>query len=154
MLFEAIEERRQTLSTEERRQPLPTEEPVEKLPLLTQILDALQATEDSSKNLADDDKEGRNVSESSDNLAGENKGGNTVEEASTDQVEVNDRTEETEKPSIKQESESEKVSKIVAVLEKLEQVHREQRDDLLEENQDLKNPGVTKVSKMQKNQLV
>ena len=38
----------------------------------------------------------------------------------------------------------------MAALEKLEQVHREQRKDLLEANEDLQNPGVTKVGKMQR----
>ena len=45
---------------------------------------------------------------------------------------------------------SERVSKIVAVLEKLEQVHRENLEDLLEANQDFQHPGISKVGKMRK----
>ena len=106
----------------ERRQPSLTEEDG-KEPLLEQILKALEATEESN-----------NVEDSSKNQAVENK---------------NDQHEE---PSAKEEAdaESNEVSKIVAALDKLEQVHREQRENLLEANQDLQNPGVAKVSKMQR----
>ena len=42
-----------------------------------------------------------------------------------------------------------KVSEIVAVLEKLEGVHLEHHERLTEANQEIKNPEVTKVCKMQ-----
>ena len=41
-----------------------------------------------------------------------------------------------------------KVSKLATVLDRLEQAHRQENETLIEANQDLNNPGLTKVSKM------
>ena len=111
-----------------------------KEPLLRQILEALKATEESahvensSKDLVEESDEGRNDEESSKNLLDNNK---------------EEKNDDTEEPSEEQETdgESEKVSKLVAALEKLERVHREENEILVEANN---NPGVAKVSKMQK----
>ena len=148
----------------------------EKKSLLVQILDALKATEEkthiteSSENLVDKNKEEANVNGKSENLADNIKEEQVVNESSEDQLEQNKEDEnveefsdgmidnnneakndETEKPCVKDDTDikSEKISEIVAILEKIEQVHREQRDDLLEANKILEDPGVTKVSKMQ-----
>ena len=97
-----------------------------KEPLLEQILEALKATEESTSG-----------EDPSQNLAVENN---------------EEKDDQNEEPSVEEEAdgESNKVSKVVAALEKLEQVHREQRKDLLEANEELQNPGVAKVSKMQR----
>ena len=129
LLFDAIDERREPPSTEDQG----------KEPLLEQILKAIEATEEtthvegSSENLVHESNEGKIMEESSENLMDKN------------EDERNDVTEETTA-----EQGTEKVSKLVAALEKLEQVHREENEILVEANRDLNNPGVTKVSKMQK----
>ena len=127
LLFDSIYEWRQSLLKEES--------------LLVQILKALQVIEGSnhdqgsSEKLVDGKDEERSNKESSENLFSKK------EEANND---------ETKDPTAKQDTDArtEEVSKIVAVLEKIEHVFREQRDDLLEANQDFKDPGVAKVGKM------
>ena len=139
LLFDAIEEHKQT--------PL-REDQEEKEPLLRQILEALKAKEEKtqidepSENIVDEDKEGKNTTDISKNKV--EKEGNIDE----NKEETN---EEQEKSSAKKETNAAtgKFPKIVAALEKIEQVHREQGEDLLEANEDLKDPGVAKVSKME-----
>ena len=133
LLFDAVKERRYKHKQEKKG-------------LLEQILAALKTpeektrVEESSKDLVDENKEGEDVNGTSENL---------VEKSSENTVKKN---KEGNNPVVEEDktAESEKVSKILVVLEKLEQVHREQREDLLEANQDLKEPGVTKVIKMEK----
>ena len=43
---------------------------------------------------------------------------------------------------------SSKISKLATVLDRLEQAHRQENETLVEANQDFKNPGLNKVSKM------
>ena len=135
LLFDAIEEHKQT----------PPREEQEKEPLLRQILDALEAKEEktqieeSSKNIVDENTEEKDGNDTSENQVDENKVGNNEENKE-------EKNEEQEESFAK---ESEKISKVVAVLEKIEQVHREQGDDLLKANKDLKDSGVAKVSKME-----
>ena len=136
LLFDAVEEHKKTL--------LMTEEQ-EREPLLRQILDALKAKEEKpqikepSKNIVDENTEEKNGNDTSENQVDENKVGNNEENKE-------EKNEEQEESFAK---ESEKISKVVAVLEKIEQVHREQGDDLLKANKDLKDSGVAKVSKME-----
>ena len=49
----------------------------------------------------------------------------------------------------KEETDSENVSNIVNALQKLEEVHREQNENLRKANENLKSSGVSKVVKMQ-----
>ena len=131
LLFDAIEEHKQTSPREEQ----------EKEPLLRQILDALEAKEEKieienpSENMVGENKERKHGNDTNENQVKENKEGNNGQ-----------NKEEKEEETI---AETGKVSKIVAVLEKIEEVHREQREDLIEANRDLKEPGVTKVGKME-----
>ena len=133
LLFEAIKERKEPPLAEKRG----------KEPLLTQILTALEATQesthiqDSSKDLVEESDEGKNNEESSEKLGDKNK------------EEANDETEERSEKQ-EQDLKSENISKIAAALEKLDQAHREANKILDEANQHINNPGVTKVGKMQK----
>ena len=159
LLFDAIEERK--------HQQLPlTEE--EKKSLLVQVLDALNASKEKthvkessenqvdknegeengiSRNLADEAKEEQNDKES---LVEEDRE-ERIGEESSENNETEERNKETENPFVEDNTavKSEQISEIVAVLEKIEQVHREQDENLIKANQDLQDPGVTKVSKMQ-----
>ena len=126
LLFDAINEWRQ-----------------EKETLLRQILEALTAMKksthvrDSSQNLIT----GKNVERTREEL---------LENPEDKQEE--EKSEETKDPYIKKETDAstEKVSQVVAALEKLDQVHREENKILVAANKDLQNPEVTKVSKMQR----
>ena len=136
LLFDAVEEHKKTtLVTEEE----------EKEPLLKQILDALEAKEEKtqieepSKNVVDENTEEKNGNDTSENQVDENKEGNNEENKE-------EKNEEQEESFAK---ESQKISKVVAVLENIEKVFREQGDDLLKANKDLKDSGVAKVSKME-----
>mgnify|MGYP001416203775 CR=1 FL=1 len=87
--------------------------------------------------------EGRNINDTSKNKVDENKEGNNDKKKETNEAQEESSAEE------ETNAEARKVSKIVAVLQKIEQVHREQREDLLEANEDLKDPRVAKVAKME-----
>ena len=65
--------------------------------------------------------------------------------------EVDSKGEESEEEESEREKESdaEKINGIVRVLEKLEQVHWQHRNELVEMNKDLEDPGLKKVSKME-----
>ena len=87
--------------------------------MLKAIFEALKAKEESQP-----------VKESSKDAVGEKKEGE------------NDETEENR-------VESENISKMVSVLEKLEEVHMAYNENLLKANQEIKIPGVIKVAKME-----
>ena len=56
--------------------------------------------------------------------------------------------EESIKSKEEEDAHSLKVSKLATVLDRLEQAHIQENETLVEANQDLKDPGLTKVSKM------
>ena len=85
---------------------------------------AIESTEETThggQNLVEDSNEGRNDDESSKNPMNKNE---------------EEKNAGSEEPSTEQDTsgESEKVSKLVAALEKLEQVHQEENEILVETN--------------------
>ena len=73
-------------------------------------------------------------------------GQNNVEVPEVDSKGDESEEEESER---EKESDAEKINGIVRVLEKLEQVHWQHRNELVEMNKDLEDPGLKKVSKME-----
>ena len=127
LLFDAVKEHKQATQREEQKQE----------PLLKQILAALEAKEGEPQ-----------IEKPSENITEE------VEESNEETLERNnceETNEEQEGSSAEDKTNATigQISEMVAVLEKIEQVHREQGEVLLEANKDLNDPGVAKVGKMQ-----